>query len=196
MKKRYWAFVLYLDSAPTNWKELIQERGIPFCISPYHDKDLNPTGEPKKPHYHIILCFNGPTTYNNVKSITDSLNQPIPIPLDSVRGYYRYLTHKDNPDKYQYNEKDIECFNGFYVSDFVDLTEVEIMELKRSIFHLIETLNIKEYGDLIDYLNKNEELSSQFQVACKNTTLFNTYISSKRNKEKDIEKLKDSLRRS
>ena len=86
MKKKYWAFVLYLESAPENWKELLQLRGIPVCISPYHDKDINPDGTPKKPHYHIILCFPNTTTYNNVKNITDSLNQPIPISLDAVKG--------------------------------------------------------------------------------------------------------------
>ena len=87
VKKKYWAFVLYLESAPSNWKEILQLRGIPVCISPYHDKDVNPDGTPKKPHYHIILCFPNTTTYNNVKSITDSLNQPIPISLDAVNGY-------------------------------------------------------------------------------------------------------------
>ena len=61
-KARYWAFVLYLESAPENWKEILQLKGIPFCISPYHDKDLNADYTPKKPHYHIILCFKGPTT--------------------------------------------------------------------------------------------------------------------------------------
>ena len=102
IKKRNWGFVLYPESAPIDWIDNLKIKGITFAVSPLHDKDVNPTGESKKEHYHVILCFGSPTTFNNVKAITDELNQPIPIPLESVRGYYRYFTHKDNPEKYQY----------------------------------------------------------------------------------------------
>ena len=126
MKKRNWAFVLYPESAPENWKELLQQTGLGIAISPLHNKDINPTGETKKAHYHIILTYDGPTTYNNVRSLTELLGQPIPQPLEQVRGYYRYLTHKDNPEKAQYDEKDIITYNGFNIQDFVELTSSEV----------------------------------------------------------------------
>lgn len=183
VKKKYWAFVLYLESAPENWKEILQLRGIPVCISPYHDKDVNPDGTPKKPHYHIILCFPNTTTYNNVKSITDSLNQPIPISLDAVNGYYRYLTHKDNPEKYQYSPEDIDTLNGFSIDDFVELTYTQVKTICIYLQQLIIDNNILEYSDLLDYLLTNE-LYTELDVASNHTLLFNTYICSKRNKIK------------
>lgn len=183
VKKKYWAFVLYLESAPSNWKEILQLRGIPVCISPYHDKDVNPDGTPKKPHYHIILCFPNTTTYNNVKSITDSLNQPIPISLDAVNGYYRYLTHKDNPEKYQYSPEDIETLNGFSIDDFVELTYTQVKTICIYLQQLIIDNNILEYSDLLDYLLTNE-LYTELDVASNHTMLFNTYICSRRNKIK------------
>lgn len=183
VKKKYWAFVLYLESAPSNWKEILQLRGIPVCISPYHDKDVNPDGTPKKPHYHIILCFPNTTTYNNVKSITDSLNQPIPISLDAVNGYYRYLTHKDNPEKYQYSPEDIETLNGFSIDDFVELTYTQVKTICIYLQQLIIDNNILEYSDLLDYLLTNE-LYTELDVASNHTLLFNTYICSRRNKVK------------
>lgn len=183
VKKKYWAFVLYLESAPENWKEILQLRGIPVCISPYHDKDVNPDGTPKKPHYHIILCFPNTTTYNNVKSITDSLNQPIPISLDAVNGYYRYLTHKDNPEKYQYSPEDIETLNGFSIDDFVELTYTQVKTICIYLQQLIIDNNILEYSDLLDYLLTNE-LYTELDVASNHTLLFNTYICSRRNKIK------------
>lgn len=183
VKKKYWAFVLYLESAPANWKEILQLRGIPVCISPYHDKDVNPDGTPKKPHYHIILCFPNTTTYNNVKSITDSLNQPIPISLDAVNGYYRYLTHKDNPEKYQYSSEDIETLNGFSIDDFVELTYTQVKTICIYLQQLIIDNNILEYSDLLDYLLTNE-LYTELDVASNHTLLFNTYICSRRNKIK------------
>ena len=69
LKKRSWAFVLYPESAPTDWLDLLTQKGVPFCVSPLHDKDVNPTGEIKKSHYHIILNYSGPTTFNSVQVV-------------------------------------------------------------------------------------------------------------------------------
>ncbi len=177
-KKRNWGAVIYPESAPEDWKEFLKLRGISWACSPLHDKDINPTGEPKKEHYHIILSFGSPTTFNNVKSILDELNQPIPIPLDSVRGYYRYFVHKDNPEKYQYNEKDIEVYNGFDVCDVLNAFEVfQSMQLIQAI--IIEN-NILEYSILMDYLLTTDQMEL-WNVACSHTLYFNTYITSKRN---------------
>lgn len=77
-----------------------------IAISPLHDKDIDPTGESKKPHYHIILNYDGPTTYEHVKELCDSLNMTIPIKLESLRNMYRYHLHLDNPEKYQYDDRE------------------------------------------------------------------------------------------
>ena len=106
VKKRNWAMVLYPESAPEDWREQLRLSGLQVAISPLHDKDVNADGEPKKAHHHVILVYGSPTTYNNVKALCDRLNQPIPQPLEQVRGYYRYLTHEDNPEKAQYSKSD------------------------------------------------------------------------------------------
>lgn len=185
MKKRYWAFVLYPESAPENWREILQQTGLSICVSPLHDKDINPTGEKKKAHYHIILCYSGPTTFKCVKSITDSLNQPIPIALEQVRGYFRYLTHKDNPEKYQYDEKEITTINDFDIDNYNDLSVSQINSIKIELQKIIRDNNIFEYCDLLDYLLDND-LLSYLDVAQNHTILFNTYITSLRNKHKKL----------
>ena len=108
LKKRNWAFVVYPESAPEKWIEQLQLSGAQFAISPLHDKDLNATGEPKKAHWH------------------ERLNAPKPIPLEQVRGYYRYLTHKDNPRRHSMTENDIQTLNGFDIRDFVEMTKSEV----------------------------------------------------------------------
>lgn len=183
VKKRYWAFVLYPESAPNNWIDILQQTGLQCVISPLHDKDVDPTGELKKAHYHIILCYSGPTTFNSVNSLCDSLNQPIPQALEQVRGYYRYLTHKDNPDKYQYSDEDIQTLNGFSISDFVELSRSEVVEIKKKLMQLIINLDIYEYSDFMEYLFHNE-LNLEFDVASCNTYFFEKYISSRRNRDK------------
>lgn len=181
VKKRNWAFVLYPESAPENWRELLQQTGLQCAISPLHDCDINPTGEPKKAHYHVIVCYSGPTSYNVVKGLTDSLKQPIPQALEQVRGYYRYLTHKDNPEKAQYSESDITTINGFNIADFVELSRAELLQIKQSIFGLIQAEDICEYSDLIDFLLARQ-MMVEFDVASSNTLLFDRYVSSRRNK--------------
>ena len=186
VKKNKWAFVLYPESAPENWLEELQFTGLQIAISPLHDKDINPDGEIKKAHYHVILIYDGPTTYNNVKQLTDRLNQPIPQPLEQVRGYYRYLTHKDNPEKWQYNEEDIKTLNGFDILQYVELTTTEINKIKIEIQKLIRDNDILEYADLMDLL-LDSDLKNYWDVASNHTFFFDKYISSIRNKNKKKE---------
>lgn len=181
VKKRNWAFIVYPDSAPADWQEILRQTGLQCAVSPLHDSDLDPTGEPKKPHYHVIACYSGPTSYNVVKGLTDNLNAPTPQALEQVRGYYRYLTHKDNPEKFQYDENLIQTINGFSIFDFCELTKSEVISIKRNLQSLIRSLDIREYSDFMDYLLDNE-LTSEYDVASCNTYFFEKYISSRRNK--------------
>lgn len=187
-KERYWTFIVYPESVKQNWKEYLQETGVQFAISPLHDKDINPTGEPKKPHYHIVACFTGPTTYNRVNTICEEIGATIPKRVMSVIGIIRYLTHKDNPEKYQYNEEDITTINGLDIKEITGLTTTQIEIIRREIIKLIRTLRIKEYKDLINYLLDNE-LYEWLEVSAKNTMFFKAYINSDRyssvNQEKE-----------
>lgn len=185
VKKRNWGMVLYPESAPENWRELLQQTGLPIAISPLHDKDVDPTGEPKKAHHHIILCYPGPQTFNAVKTLCSGLNQPIPIALDSVRGNYRYFTHMDNPDKYQYDPAEITVLNGFSIMDFVELTKSEVIRIKTDLQGFIRDQNIEEYADLMDALLDGGNMD-YYDVASSNTFFFEKYISSRRNKAKAI----------
>ena len=116
-----------------------------------------------------------------MKSLTEALGQPIPQPLEQIRGYYRYLTHKDNPDKAQYDENDIETINGFSIRDFVELTSSEVVSKKKEIQLLIRDLEIIEYSVLMDYLLDNS-LEIEYEVAANHTIYFSTYIASIRHR--------------
>lgn len=181
---RSWAFVIYPESLPENWKEIITDTGLPMAISPLHDKDTNPTGEEKKAHYHVICYYENATTYNNVKqNVTDKLNGTIPIKLESMRGMYRYHLHLDNPEKYQYDDRDRMFFNGFDIDFASKLTRTEINKLIREIHTFINNNDIVEYIDLLDIL-KDNDLFDMYDIAISNTLLFKSLLDSKRNKEK------------
>ncbi len=183
IKKRNWTFVLYPESAPPDWREKIKISGLMAAVSPLHDKDVNPTGEAKKAHYHVLLVYSGPTTYNAVAKFTASLNATVPQALESVKGMYRYFTHKDNPEKYQYQESEILSLNGFNIADLVELTKSEVNEIKARILKLIRDVDLVEYAGLVDFLVDNG-MTAEYDVAINNTFFFNTYITSRRNAER------------
>lgn len=187
-KGRYWAFVLYPDSAPVDWEDKIQKTGLAVAVSPLHNKDLNADLEVKKPHYHVILCWDGPTTYKNVCSVVSEFNAPHPIKLEAVRGYYRYLTHKDNPEKAQYSEFDIKLFNNFNPEDYDCPTERELDIIAKEIMLLIREQHFLEYSDLMDFLVDNEWYQ-HCRFARRNTIFLKCYIDSRRFKT-DSERIK------
>lgn len=180
VKKREWAFILYPESAPEDWRDIIRQRGLTASASPLHDRDINADGEPKKPHHHIILVYDGPTTYNNVLNFCQGeLNGSIPKVLDSPRGMYTYFTHEDNPEKAQYNKSDIEHFNGFNITDLCMLKGSEIAALKFSILDFIDDNDIKEFADLIHIL-RSAEMRDEASVVMDNVYFFDKYLTSRR----------------
>lgn len=108
---RNWAIVVYPESLPENWKEIIKSE--PVAISPLHDKDVTAEGELKKPHYHLVLSYNGNKSFEQIDEIARLLHAPIPERINSLTGSVRYLTHMDDPNKYQYDSSDIQVFGGF-----------------------------------------------------------------------------------
>ena len=125
LKSRWWWFICYPDSLPDNWIDILMITGIPFIVSPIHDKDIATDGTYKKPHYHCIVVFDNPTTYNHVlTNCCKPLNATIPQVILNLSGAVAYLTHKGNNDKAQYNLDDVRCFNGSHVylkdNDYID----------------------------------------------------------------------------
>lgn len=183
VKKRHWAFVAYPESLPADWVEQLKQSGLKVAISPLHDRDVNPTGEPKKPHYHVIVSYEGPTTFSNVEKLTLRLNQPHPQPLEQVRGYYRYLTHEDNPEKAQYSKDDIQTLNGFDIRDYVEMTKSEVTRYLREVQQFVMDSNITEYADLMEILIQGGEgMADWYDVASSHTLFFTAYLRSRRYK--------------
>ena len=179
-KVRYWTFILYPESAPEDWRDILQSLGLEFGISPLHDKDINPTGEVKKAHYHILMCYNGPTTYNRALSICKMVNATIPQRVYSPKGIIRYFTHQDNPEKYQYNKEDITTLNGLDISNFEDLTEKQILQIKKDIIKFINENNVKSYSKLVNIYAYDITMIDYFRVLSQNTIFFNAYLKSRK----------------
>lgn len=61
-------------------------------------------GEAEKVHIHLLLSVYNNTTCSAIKKLfsTDT-DKPRVEPMNDIYGSFRYLIHKDNPEKYQYD---------------------------------------------------------------------------------------------
>ena len=189
-----WTFIAYPDSVPDNWQEILKSYHIPIAISPLHDKDLNPTGEEKKAHWHVLLEFSSLKSYMQVEEITKQVNASIPQIVHSPVGMIRYFIHKDNPEKHQYDWQDIIVYNGFDIDKYDSYTDSEIDSLISDITKFIDDNDIMEYADLIAYTRGiDNEYYHWYKVIRRNTIFFCAYINSKRNKFKEWKKIQSAL---
>lgn len=187
-KKRSWAFLVYPESMPLDTIDQLKLSGLMFSVSPLHDKDVMEDGTPKKAHYHIILVYGGPTTFNNVSKFVSRFNGTIPIPLESVRGMYRYFIHQDNPEKYQYDPHEIRSYNGFNISDFVEMTSSEVQRIRVDVIQFCRDNDLLEYSDLIekilDLSFADDVYSNWLEVITNHPYMFTGYLNSRRNRLK------------
>lgn len=166
-RTRNYACIVYPESAPENWKEILSDQFIPSLISPLHDKDLNPTGEPKKPHYHVILMFDSVKTTEQAKNIFDMIGGVGCQVVNSIRGYARYLCHLDNPDKAQYNEGDIVSLCG---ADYSGVANLAIDKYKAvgEMMDFCITNEIYSFAKLLTYSRANR--FDWFRLLCDNSS--------------------------
>ena len=148
-KGRDWTFIVYPESAPDNWRTVLDETHLRWIESPLHDKDMNADGEVKKSHYHILLTFDGPVTEKQVIKLIDPLNTPLPKKVGSARGLVRYMAHLDNPEKYQYSRDEIVGHCGADVESYFELTKTSKMSVMKEIITYIYENKIDNYADFL-----------------------------------------------
>lgn len=179
---RNWTFVLYEDSAPDNWRDVLDDMHIEWIESPWHDKDFTADGSPKKKHKHILLLFSGKKSYEQIKEITDLLGQPIPQRVHSAKATVRYMAHLDNPDKAQYNPYEIIAHGGIDVSDLLKPSSSERYSLIREMLDYIRSAGVTEFQDLMDYAAA-EHFDDWFPLLCDNSAyVVGQYIKSQRHR--------------
>lgn len=153
-RTRNYATVVYPESAPENWHQIVSEAKIPLFISPLHDKDINPTGEPKKPHYHVQAMFESVKTREQAHEFFKSFGGVGCEVVNSTRGYARYLCHLDNPEKHQYKIEDVKCYGGADYMHAIGTSADKAKAIKEMIAY-IEENDIVSFAELLRYSSVN-----------------------------------------
>lgn len=187
-----WAFCMYPDSAPEDWYKRLSMWHVPMAVSPLHDADKNGDETEKKKHWHVMIDFSTLKAFHQVEAISKSVNGCCPIILLNPTGYYRYLTHRDNPEKAQYEWSDIKHLSGFNYDKYQGFSETEIDAIFIELTDIIDERKILEYSDLLKYVKDPEHDKLDYvRLVRKNTVFFNAYITSVRNKIKKMEEIKE-----
>lgn len=152
-RTRNFATVVYPESAPSGWIDKLEQLHVAVLISPLHDKDINPNGELKKPHYHVLMMFDGVKDYETqVKPIFAEIGGVGREIVNSARGYARYLCHLDNPEKAQYEPSEVRCMGGASYTDITSLPTDDIKIIaaiknycrENEIYSLAEIIDVAE----------------------------------------------------
>jgi len=167
---RNWGIVVYPgDSLPKNWREIISTE--PIAVSPLHDKDVNPDGTTKKAHYHLVLNYKGNKSFEQIDEIARILRAPVPQRISSLTGAVRYLTHMDNPEKYQYDNSEIQTFGGFDLESCLALSTGDKRQTLKDMLIFISDNDIVHLKDLLDYCMSDNSPAGWFEIATERSTL-------------------------
>ena len=175
---RDFATVVYPESAPEHWQIILEELCVPSLISPLHDSDVNPDGEPKKAHYHVMLMFDGKKSMDSVCDLVKTFGGVGCIRVQNKSGYARYLCHLDNPEKAKYDEKDIRGLAG---ADYYALSKrsVDKYIAISEIIEFCEDNDIESFYQLLLFCKDNQH--EWYRVLCDNGTfVIKEYLKSKR----------------
>lgn len=165
-RTRVWAAVVYPESAPEDWRQKLDDYHIEWAESPLHNCDVNEaTGEVKKAHWHIVMAFDGPKSYEQVAEILGPLNCPAPQKCHSMKGSVRYMAHLDNPEKHQYPPSQIVGHGGFDVAQALEPSSAKRYEMIREMQAWCVETDCTEFEDLMLYAGK-EHFEDWYPLLC------------------------------
>ena len=154
MAERYrnFASVLYPESAPSDWLELLKQERVPFFVSPLHTDNYNPENPEmgNKPHHHVMVMFEGNKTESQAR---DFFKKSSCVGLEIVKskvGYARYLCHLDEDNKVHYDIDDVISYGGVDYKAVVECSSDTVLAITEMEF-FCEEHNVDSYYLLCRY---------------------------------------------
>lgn len=155
-RQRAYAFLVYEDSSNPDWLERLNQEHVEALVSPYHDRDFNPDGTPKKPHWHVMLMYDGKKSRAQINELRERVIGPDYNrkfeEIGTMRGYARYMCHMDNPEKAEYDKADVVALCGVDYDAIITLPGDDDRMI----------------GDMMEYIREHEvRYYSDFMLMCK-----------------------------
>lgn len=174
-RTRLWAIIAYPTEADL-FRLKMSDRIHSYAYI-IHDKDVLPDGSPKEKHAHILLSLANSRTFTQVlgwlkREVICSGCNIFAQPIRNRESAERYLTHADNPEKYQYPKEHIVTDNALYWEEPGDTSGESPEESNERFLHDLMSCNpielARRYGR--DYI-KNFDRYHGFARA-----FYNSYV--------------------
>lgn len=154
-RTRNWTFIVYPESVAEGWVDTLRDTHLEIFISPVHDKDKNGDGSLKKAHHHVVVFYDSVKSYDQVQKLSDSIGGTKVEKVASKRGVVRYLCHLDNPEKAQYDEKDVICLSGAQYRKIVN-NETDRQVILREIINYVMNEGVVYFHELMIYIDSQD----------------------------------------
>lgn len=168
-RARNFVSIGYPESLNKDWRLILSEACVPCVVSPLHDKDINPDGEQKKPHYHIMLMFDSMKTQEQAQEVFDSIGAIKCQVVKNTRSQARYFCHLDNPEKFQYNILDCSQYGAADYQALID-SPSDKFSCIAEMMDYCDSNDIHSFAELARYARDNE--NTWFRCLCTNGSLF------------------------
>lgn len=178
MSRRYrnYATIVYPESAPDNWLDILKGQHVPAFISPLHDEDIGADGNLKKPHYHVLFMFTSVKTMQQAKDLFLQFGGVGVEAVNSLRSYARYLCHLDDTDKAQYSVAFVQSVGDVDYTSLI-CTVPDRYKTFDEIIDYCKNNNIYSWSVLLEYAKDNN--SDWFKVLCDNGIVIFNYLRSR-----------------
>lgn len=111
IRTRSWSIILYEDPSVVFSSLLSISQHHAYI---FHDKD------DVAPHYHMLVLLPNAKTQSAVMSYFAGCQNVLFEPIRDRYQAFRYLTHKDNPEKYQYPDELVQKDNDVFWTNLTD----------------------------------------------------------------------------
>lgn len=157
-RARAWTALVYADSAVEGWQDVLREQLVECLVSPYHDKDVLPDGEPKKPHWHVVLSFKNPCNFDKAREVFETIGAVVPpekeCRVKDFRQMARYLCHLDQPDKHRYDMQDVVSIGAIDYQALV-MSNADEDAMLDEIFETMDSYHLDSYPSVVRHTREH-----------------------------------------
>lgn len=146
-----------------------------------HNKDQTEQGEPIDPHTHFILEYETPRKLSTVGNLLNVATNFIELG-QSKKALLRYLTHKDDPEKFQYSDDEVITNSGNYTDQILagNLTDKQIAEFIKDgrgydLLDLVPANKLRTIQAFLSF-DRSGQISNQLIKVSDQLTFMNEHI--------------------
>lgn len=183
ISSRTWATSLKPSWTREQLEDFAQKMiGTAIVFGITHDKDIEPTGELVEPHTHIYLEYETPrklSTIANLFGVAENFIEAV----KNKKGFIRYLTHLDDPEKHAYPPFEVvgngevdysQVIMGNNLSD-KDIAQAIIQGRGLELLGIVSSSKLRTIQAFLHYDASNSLLTEMRAVRAQNAQLLEVF---------------------